>query len=80
MTHADDLTAIAGARAIVPFAEHRPETVPVATWVEYVALMSASARGRLTQAGLTRLDEICTQFPEIFGAVRGLDFSPRCSR
>ncbi len=80
MMQSDDTASLAPRRPIVPFAEHRPETVPTATWVEYVDLMSTSARGRLTSAGLARLDAIYAEAPEILDAGRGLDFSPRCSR
>ena len=75
MTHPD-----ADQRAIVPFAEHRPETVPVAVWVEYVRLMAVAGQGKLSPQGVTQLDAIYARSPEIVDAGRGLDFTPRCSR
>ncbi len=75
MTHPD-----ADQRTIVPFAEHRPETVPVATWVEYVRLMALAGQGKLSPQGVTQLDAIYDRSPEIVAAGRSLDFTPRCSR
>ena len=63
---------------MIPYAEHRPETVPVALWVEYVALMTAAAYGKVRPSGFARLTEIYDQAPEIVAAGRDLDFGQRC--
>ncbi len=63
---------------MIPYAEHRPETVPVAVWVEYVKLMTAAGYGKLTPPGVARLDSIYAASPEILVAGRYLEFGPRC--
>jgi hypothetical protein len=65
---------------MIPFAEHRPETVPVDVWTEYVDLMTAAGYGKARPAGFARMNEIYAQAPEIRDAGRGIDFSPRCLR
>ena len=62
---------------MIPYAEQRPETVPVAVWVEYVKLMTAAGYGRLTPPGVARLDAIYAVAPEILAAGRDLDLGPR---
>ena len=62
---------------MIPFAEHRPETVSEAVWVEYVGLMTAAGYGKVTPPGFARINEIYAQAPEIRDAGRDLDFSPR---
>ena len=46
---------------MIPFAEHRPETVSEAVWVEYVRLMTAATYGKVTPPGFARLTEIYDQ-------------------
>ncbi len=75
MMHLGDSTVL-GQQALVPFAEYRPETVSVDTWVEYVRLMTAAGYGQLTPPGVARLDAIYDQAPEIIAAGRDLDFAP----
>ena len=62
---------------MIPFAEHRPETVSEAVWVEYVRLMTAATYGKVTPPGFARLTEIYDQAPEIVAAGRDLDFGQR---
>ena len=63
---------------MIPFAEHRPETVSETVWVEYVQLMTAATYGKVTPPGFARINEIYAQVPEIRAAGRGLEFGPRC--
>ena len=63
---------------MIPFAEHRPETVPVAVWVEYVQLMSAATYGKVRPPGFARVNEIYALVPEIRDAGRDLEFGQRC--
>ena len=65
---------------MIPFAEHRPETVSETMWVEYVQLMTSAGYGKVTPTGFARINEIYAQVPEIRDAGRDLDFGPRCSR
>ncbi len=63
---------------MIPFAEHRPETVTETVWVEYVQLMTAATYGKVTPTGFARLNEIYAATPEIVAAGRDLEFGPRC--
>jgi hypothetical protein len=65
---------------VIPFAEHRPETVSEAVWLEYVQIMAAAGQGKVRPPDHARLLAIYDQAPEIVVAGRSLDFSPRCSR
>ena len=78
MTHSDDAALIKAAQAaILPLDEHRPEKVSPLLWAEYVEIMSAAPYGKVTPASAARLEVIYSQAPEILGAGRDLDFTPR---
>jgi len=65
---------------VIPFGEHRPDTVDESVWVEYVQIMTAAGQGRVRPPDHARLLAIYEQAPEIVAVGRTLDFSPRCYR